>query len=444
MVDATSIESFLVDVCDALQGFSLLFPIQYTWSQQKFVPLLRSVVRTLAPSGITSSEDDRPSPLSGMIVVYLVLGLVSDSDITCMVILLIGLFNITALYYRIKSISQFNRRLLPAFGDVVVFVRLVVATLPLRLLLLALSLIFAYFVELFFPITIVSFWGSATHNVTLDLTVQVVTGKVFMLAWNMFTRATVEKRRRTVTSILCDLIFLTGAFKYGSYVTALVLPCLNGIGFLMASFAHFSAAVTVCNLISLRLGALCLSPAFFISQRFLIEAFLPAGFYVIHKLVHEPRFFGLIHFNHHLQNFPDWIDGIGEGPEEVWTMTPSFQFWLPPCIIPPFFWTVLVSIADGHVHVFAAHENAHISSSSLISSKYSSDQLGFYDESATMHFFHHLSITLSLSAPGGGEIYRDTQARTKAIRDSVNPLNLHEAEARWRQKMGFATTVRGQ
>jgi hypothetical protein len=56
-----------------------------------------------------------------------------------------------------------------------------------------------------------------------------------------------------------------------------------------------------------------------------------------------------------------------------------------------------------------------------------------------MHFYHHLTITLNIASPYGGDLFLDELARDKATHQKVNPLSIADAEDRWKKKMRFVT-----
>jgi sterol desaturase/sphingolipid hydroxylase (fatty acid hydroxylase superfamily) len=148
-------------------------------------------------------------------------------------------------------------------------------------------------------------------------------------------------------------------YTYGSYWTSLALPTVNGIGYFLIIYAQWEFAVVLCcKFISPTLEPFLTSPIFCISQRLIAELCWPSGFYHIHKLYHQPPYFGLVHFNHHLQNYVDWVDGIGEGPEEAPLSLASFHQWNPPNFLGdlPILWTFVLSVFDGTAHAYEPPE----------------------------------------------------------------------------------------
>lgn len=80
------------------------------------------------------------SPFSPLLLVWIVLALWTNDNRARGIILILGVLNIYFLYARIKSIGQYNMRLMPSITDFVNYFRLISCVWPFRFLLLFLSL----------------------------------------------------------------------------------------------------------------------------------------------------------------------------------------------------------------------------------------------------------------------------------------------------------------
>lgn len=97
--------------------------------------------------------------------------------------------------------------------------------------------------------------------------------------------------------------------------------------------------------------------------------------------------------------------------------------------VPPFVSTLFVTLWDGAPHAYNLEDVSE-------ECGFKEDQLGYYHTPVSLHFHHHLSLTLNLMGPGSC-FFAEHAKRDHEILEQLNKKTIAEMEPRWKRKMGF-------
>lgn len=306
------------------------------------------------------------------------------------------------IHFRIKSLSSFtiSKNCTVPFSACLKMSYLFIALLPQRFLN------FCYAVAL----------GLILHIVLPDFRFDWISERT--LSWQLVGQVVLVRSTMGVLNVLEGQDEVKRKLSYGNYWYAEILPIFLGCGQIFVFYVLNNFMVR--SLICLGIFNFFNTFSFALALWIVFVAAMPRHFSIVHTAYHNPFYWTLLHWVHHLQNCTDNNDGFGDGPEEGWYYSPVLLFpgpLLHPVIFTMFWWAL---DANDHDTMKKASEVG-----TALTTK-----IGVFDSEVMYHQFHHFTVSSYLGFDG-----RDRAAERTAQVEAVAQLPVANFEPIWLKRM---------